>query len=177
MKMDIPKIGLRTIKTAVAVVVCYLLFLPFWIYAPLLSGSLLSHIAPVNACIAAVICMQSSIEQSFHQGVSRVVGTVLGGLVGLLFLLLDEWVKTPVATGLLLGGAIVVALWLCNLIKRPAACVMSCVVVCVILLNHGGQERYFYIIFRVLESTVGIAVALAVNRILPNHHKEDVAQS
>lgn len=173
MKLDVPKVGLRTIKTAVAVVVCYLIFLPFWTHGPGTSDSLLRHVAPVNACVAAVICMQSSIEQSLYQGISRIVGTILGGLVGLLALLLDDWIKTPLVTGVLLGGAIVLTLWLCNLIKRPAACAIGCVVVCVIILTHGGSERYFYIIFRVLESIAGIAVALAVNRILPNHHKDE----
>ena len=129
--------------------------------------------APVNACVAAVICMQSSIEQSLYQGISRVVGTIIGGVVGLLGLLLDDWISMPLATGVLLSGAIVATLWLCNLIKRPAACAIGCVVVCVIILNHGGSERYLYIIFRVFESIAGIAVALAVNRILPNHHKEE----
>lgn len=173
MKLEIPKVGLRTLKTAVAVFVCYLLFLPFWLHEPSTSTSILRHMAPVNACIAAIICMQSSFEQSLYQGVSRVVGTIIGGLVGLLSLLLDDLIQIPLVTGLLLGGAVVVTLWLCNLIKRPAACGIGCVVVCVIILNHGGPERYLYIIFRVLESIAGITVALVVNRILPNHHKEE----
>ncbi len=171
MKLDMPKVGMRTIKTAVAVVVCYLIFLPF---ALLPDGHLLRHISAANACIAAVICMQSSIEQSLSLGVSRIVGTILGGLVGLVGLLLDGWLgRTSLFTGLVLGGAVVLALWLCLLIKQPAACVMACVVLCVIMLAQTGADRYFYVIFRVVESIMGIAVALAVNLLLPNHHRDE----
>ncbi len=169
---EIPGIGMRTVKTAVAVVICFFLFLPFWVYVPAGEGELLQHIGPFYACIAAIICMQSSVKQSLRQGVSRVIGTVLGGLVGLGVLLLDDLIKIPVVTGLLMGGGIVLTLWLCNLIKRPAACSIGCVVVCVVMLNHGGPDRYVYTLFRVAETIVGIVVAVAVNRLLPDRREK-----
>lgn len=161
---------MRTIKTAVAVVVCFLIFLPFWVRVPAGEYDPLQHVGPFYACIAAIICMQSSVEQSLHQGISRVIGTVIGGLVGLLILLVDDLTHQPVMTGLLMGCGIVLTLWLCNLIRRPAACSIGCVVLCVVMLNHGGPDRYIYTLFRVLETMAGIAVAVAVNRLLPTRH-------
>lgn len=171
MKLVIPKVGMRTIKTAVAVFVCFLIFLPFWTYIPTGENDLLQHIGPFYACIAAIICMQSSVEQSVRQGISRVIGTVIGGLVGLSILLLDDLVRQSVVTGLLMGCGIVLTLWLCNLIKRPAACSIGCVVVCVVMLNHGGPDRYLYTLFRVVETIAGIAVAVAVNHALPDRRQ------
>lgn len=174
--MELPKVGMRTVKTAVAVFTCFLVFLPFWSYVPSGPEDLLQQVYPINACIAAIICMQSSVEESVSQGLFRVIGTVLGGVVGLVCLLLSNFIGKPVMTGVLLGLGTVVTLWVCNLIKRPEACAMGCVVLCSILLTYDGTNGYFYILLRVLENLVGIFVAVAVNRLLPNHHKGEGQQ-
>lgn len=176
MKHDIPGVGMRTVKTAVAVVICFLVFLPFWDHGMAPDGDPLKNVGPFYACIAAIICMQSSVEQSVRQGISRVIGTVIGGLAGLLVLLVDDAVGLSVVTGLLMGCGIVLTLWLCNLIKRPAACSIGCVVVCVVMLNHGGPDRYLYTLFRVLETIAGIAVAVGVNHLLPDLRPKDSPQ-
>lgn len=174
--MELPKVGMRAVKTAVAVFVSFLVLFPFWSYIPSGPGDLLQQVAPVNACIAAIICMQSSVEESVSQGLFRVIGTVLGGVVGLVCLLLSNYFGMPVMTGVLLGVGTVVTLWVCILIKRPEACGMGCVVLCCILLTYDGTNGYFYILLRVLENLVGIIVAVVVNRLLPNHHKGEGQQ-
>ena len=165
----VPKIGMRNLKTAVAVVVCYFLFYPLRWAGIGMEGTL----GPFYACIAAVICMQSSIEQSVRQGVSRVIGTLLGGVMGLLVLMLDDWLEQPVVTGLLLGAGVIVTIWLCNALRRPAACAIGCVVLCVVIINHSGADRYWYTILRVGETLVGVAVAVAVNHLLPGGRGEN----
>lgn len=172
-KIELPGIGMRTVKTAVAVVICFFLFLPFWTETAVGEGGLLENIGPFYACIAAVICMQSSVEQSVRQGISRVIGTCIGGGVGLCVLLLDDLVEQPVFTGVIMGVGIMLTLWLCNLIKRPLACSIGCVVVCVVMLNHSGPDRYLYTLLRVVETFVGIGVAILVNHVLPDHRKKE----
>ncbi len=164
----LPKVGMRNIKTAVAVAACYFLFYPLRWVGIGMEGTL----GPFYACIAAVICMQSSIEQSVRQGVSRVIGTLLGGVMGLLVLLLDDWLKQPVVTGLLLGVGVIVTIWLCNVLRRPAACAIGCVVLCVVIINHSGADRYWYTILRIGETLVGVAVAVVVNQLLPGGRAE-----
>lgn len=166
--MKLPKVGMRMVKTAIAVMICFFVFLPFWANPSPGGSGLLENAGPFYACIAAVICMQSSVEQSVRQGVSRIIGTCIGGLVGLGVLLLDDLMEQPVVTGLLMGLGIVLTLWLCNLIQRPAACAIGCVVVCVVMLNHSGPDRYLYTLFRIVETIVGILVAIGVNHFLPD---------
>lgn len=172
MKLTIPKVGMRVIKTAVAVMICFFIFLPFWVRTPLGANDPLRDVGPFYACIAAIICMQSSVEQSVRQGISRVIGTVLGGAVGICILAVDDLIRQPVVTGILMGLGIVLTLWLCNLIQRPSACSIGCVVLCVVMLNHGGPDRYLYTFFRVVETIVGIVVAVAVNHLLPDLRKK-----
>ena len=67
-----PKIGLRTIKSGIAVFLC-LLLLPN---------------EPFFACLTAVICLQDTVYNSIHTGINRGAGTILGASFGLVFLFL-----------------------------------------------------------------------------------------
>ena len=55
--------------------------------------------------------------------------------------------------------------------KAPGWCV-TVNLVCVVILNHGGPERYFYTLFRVMETIVGIVVAVGINHLLPDRRKD-----
>lgn len=164
----IPGIGMRMVKTAVAVVLCYFIFLPFWLRTPVGEYDPLKDVGPFYACIAAIICMQSSVKQSVKQGVSRVIGTCIGGLVGLAILFVDDLLGQPAVLGLMIGLGIILTMWICNLLRRPSACSIGSVLVCVVILNHGGAGRYFYTLFRIMETIVGIAVAVGINHLLPD---------
>jgi uncharacterized membrane protein YgaE (UPF0421/DUF939 family) len=166
MNVHLPAIGMRTIKTAVAVVISFFIFFPFWGNSELHLGTLAIEIGPFYACIAAVICMQSSVEQSVKSGGARMIGTLIGGGVGLLVLTVDAAAGNKILFALLLGLGIILTIWLCNLIQQPASCAIACIVCCCIMLSHSGQERYLFTLARISETFVGILVALAVNHLL-----------
>jgi len=168
MSLKIPKVGMRTIKTAVAVVICFLIFLPFLNTGGTQVGGIIVEVGPFYACIAAVICMQSSVEQSLQSGGARMIGSLIGGAVGLLVLTADLISGNQFLFAVLLGLGIVLTIWLCNLVRQPAACAIACIVCCCIMLSHGGEERYFFALARIVETLIGILVALAVNHLLPN---------
>ena len=62
--LKFPKIGLRTIKSGIAVFLC-LLLLPN---------------EPFFACLTAVICLQDTVYNSIHTGINRGAGTILEAL-------------------------------------------------------------------------------------------------
>lgn len=168
LNVNLPAVGLRNLKTAVAVMVCYVLFLPIRGLGPVDTGSALDLVGPFYACIAAVICMQSSVEHSLQQGISRIISTLVGGATGLLVLSVESAAPSELLTTALLGASVVFIIWLCNLIGRPAACSTGCIVCCAVILSHSGAERYFYTLARTGETIVGILTAIAVNRLLPD---------
>ena len=170
MNLDVPKVGMRTIKTAVAVVLAYLVFVPIGLLVPVqYSGGS----APFYACIAAVICMQSSVDQTVNQGISRLIGTAIGGCLGLLLLAMGNLLSSPMIMCLTLGAGTILCIWVCNLIKQPSACSISVVVLCVILFNHTGPDRYSYALNRMFETGVGVMMAVVVNRALPDHREKE----
>ena len=171
--LAIPRIGMRVVKTAVAVVLSYLVFVPFHLLYREELGGVLGQLGPLYACIASIICLQSTLGQTLRQGISRLIGIGVGSLLGVATLLLgpaldDPWVKAPV-----LGIVCVAGVWLCLLLRRPAACGMACILPCVILITGvTGITRYYYAGARIIETVVGLLIALGVNAALPDHRPE-----
>ena len=171
--VPLPRIGMRVVKTAVSVMLSYALFVPFGLLYREELGGVLGQLGPLYACIACIICTQSTLGQTFQQGISRLIGVVVGGALGTATLLLgpaldNPWVKVPV-----LGAVCVAGVWLCLLIKRPTACGMACILPCVILITGvTGVTRYYYAAARIIETIVGLLIALGVNAALPDHRPE-----
>ena len=172
--MRLPGVGMRTVKTAVAVMLSYLVFVPFGLLYREELGGVLGQIGPMYACIACVVCMQSSLGQTMQQGISRFIGVAVGGVLGVLALSLGEAARQPLVKTAILGLICVAGIWVCLLIKRPTACGMACIVPCVILINDMvGVERYYYAAARIIETVVGVAIAFGVNAVLPDHRPEE----
>ena len=71
MKLNVHRIGLRNIKTALAVAICMVIF------------QVIGRENAFYACIAAVICMKDTVSSSFTMGKNRLIGTIIGGLFGI----------------------------------------------------------------------------------------------
>jgi uncharacterized membrane protein YgaE (UPF0421/DUF939 family) len=147
---------------------CLTVFLPFQLYRGQLDQPW-SLIGPVNACVAAIICMQSSLEDSWKQGFIRLRGTAIGGIVGLGTIFLYILLPYPLALIVLLGLAIILIIWFCNLIHKPRACGIGCIVCCIVVLTQSdsGLERYLAALARMVETAAGILISLGINRLLP----------
>lgn len=153
MKLNIPKLGLRNIKTALAVVICILLF------------QLFSTENPFYACISAVICMHDTVEHSFTAAKDRLLGTFLGGIIGIVFIFIISFfgnINHPNA--FIVGFGIIVCIYLCTLISKPASVAICCVVFINIMVSHTGDQSYHYAIMRAVTTSVGVIVAILVNR-------------
>lgn len=167
--------GWRTIKTAVAVMISFAIFLPWWDWSLAQPSGPFQELGPFYACIASVICMQTSVHASVAQGLSRIVGTLVGGGTGLLAVLLNHRLPGPLASTVIFGFFASLTIWLCSLMRQPGACSIAAVVCCAVMFSHSGSgmEAVFYTVARMLETAVGIVVAVAVNRILPTPKQPD----
>lgn len=155
-----PHIGMRTTKTAVAVMLSYLIFVPFGLLYNESYPGVLAYVGPTYSCIACIVCMQSSLEQTLQVGLSRFVGVFIGAILGVAMLLLEPLLSHWVGIVLMLGAACVCGIWLCMLFNRPAACGMACILPCVMLISGdvSGIQRYYYAAARVSETVVGVTV-------------------
>ena len=149
----LPKIGYRNLKTALAVSLCMILF------------ELMGNDNPFYACIASVICMKDTVENTFKMGKNRLIGTLLGGLLGVVFIfIIDNILFLKSIKSLISGVGIVIAIYLCNLIKKPGAVTICCIVFIGIMVNYDGPSSYSYAIYRSIDTSIGIIITIFINK-------------
>ena len=59
--VPLPRIGMRVVKTAVAVMLSYTIFVPFGLIYNEALGGVWGQLGPLYACIACIICTQSTL--------------------------------------------------------------------------------------------------------------------
>lgn len=154
----IPNIGLRTFKTALAIFLCLLI----------------SPSEPFFACMTVVFCIQSTVNDSIQAALTRSLGTILGGMIGLIFLCLCRYVKTldlpfylvKLMTYLLISGGIILTIHCFNLLKRPAWINIGCIVFLAVTTSNADKAPLFYTINRIAETLFGMFIGLLVNRFI-----------
>ena len=150
------KLGFRAIKTAIAVSVCAFISMFF------------NHEDIFCACIASVICMEQTYKQTLETGVNRFIGTIIGGAVG--YFALETCCKLPCYEWVRIFAlpiCILTVVYICNFINRKPAVSIGCVVVIVILSRSGisTANTLNYVLQRVIDTLVGVFVAMIVNKI------------
>lgn len=147
------KIGMRNVKTALSVGFCLL----FFQLAGVGDG--------IQASIAAIICMKSSLQNSLQTGIERIVGTAIGAVLGILSLLLIERISYQISTLLAITGVVLI-IYLCNIFKVQASTVIGLVVFLIILIGKKDMPPILYGIVRLAETFFGIIIAYLINRFI-----------
>lgn len=158
----IPGLGLRSMKTALAAVLTALLYAFF------------PDSNPTFACIGAIFGMGTDMEESRRNGGNRFFGTIIGGFVGLGLYWLEHqffpegnyWLRLP-----LVFIGIVIMICVCVLFRWPGGVQPGGVVLCIILFNTPAHH-IGYAINRMIDTGVGVLIALLVNYLLPRSRLE-----
>ncbi len=151
------KIGMRTVKTLIASYICFLIG---WARG----------ILPFYSVIAAILCLQKEKSQGFTVGMTRMVGTLIGGAFGLVAMLLYR--QTPFETFaplhyLYLTLFLVPVIYTNLKLRDEKSVYISCVVFLSITVSHGGDTApVMFTLHRILETLIGITVSVAINHLL-----------
>ena len=122
------KLGLRAIKTAISVFLC------------LLIAFIFNRTDTLFASIAAIICLQPTYNETFNSGLQRLVGTLIGGVVGYLILLAIYKLPFKEITTLFVAPiAILTVIYICNVINQPSSVSISCIVVLSVVMWPNGN--------------------------------------
>ncbi len=151
-------IGMRIVKTVIAVFVCGLI------------ASFRGESA-FYSMIAAVVCVQNSAGKTVESSVNRMLGTLIGGVVGVAVVYLLDVVGLlyiELARYAVLALMLIPIIEFCLLVKRPGCAAMACIVFLCVTVNHSmGDTPVIYSIQRLFETLVGVAVACVVDVLLP----------
>lgn len=168
----LPSVGLRIIKSAVAVALCYVV--------QVLRGD---NGIVFYSQLSALWCMQAYVSTTRKNAMQRIIGTVIGAVFGLAVLLVSISVRTNfdfskiesyIFNALLISVTLIPVLWTTVALKKKQASYFSCVVFLSIVVIHLSDENpYLFTLNRFLDTMIGIAIGVGVNMFrLP--HKTNV---
>lgn len=150
----IPGFGQRGMKTALTAAILALIYMPF-------AGN------PTFACIGVIFGMGSDMEDSKKSGGNRLIGTIIGGILGML-LFQAEHMMFPEGNYylrvFLTFAGIIVLISTSVMFKWPGAVQPGGVVLCIILFNTPANH-IAYAFNRMLDTAIGVVCAIVVNAV------------
>ena len=166
-KYKLPKIGLRIIKSAVGVFLCYVVNL-------LRSGQSIVFYSQ----LAVLWCMQDYVSETKAKAKQRSLGTLVGALAGLVYIMLEQSfgkhlhglikmsdnIIAVLFRGLTISLFIIIILYMTVLMHKKQASYFSCVVFLSIVVNHiSDSNPYLFVWNRFLDTMIGIVLGIVVN--------------
>ena len=163
-KMNIPNVNLqlhvgqRNIKTAIAATLCALMYF--------IVGR-----NPTFACIGVIFGLGSDMPNSRLNGGNRFFGTLFGGFLGMLLFRLyivfypQGGLHAPLLIFLFVG--VVSLIVVSQVFNWPGAVQPGGVVLCILLFNTPVETYVAYSLNRIIDTGIGVVVALLVNWLLP----------
>ena len=164
--LRIPGVGMRTVKTALAVALCTLVYT--------FVGR-----SPAFACIGVIFGMGYNLEDARKNGGNRLFGTIIGGMVGILFFRLylvfvPDGHLTLLMVPFVFVGTIILIMacqmfWVGGV--QPGG-----VVLCILLFNTPVATYIDYAMNRIFDTAVGVLIALFVSYVFPRGWMETMPQ-
>lgn len=150
------KIGYRAIKTTFAVFIC------------LLINFFFNKSTAFYAVIAAILCVQPTINASKHVGVHRIIGTILGSIFSFVTLELDRVLPyyNHFLYLLIVPLFVLILIYLCNIfLIKDSIAVATITFVVIAFINNGEiSHTLLYVIDRTLQTILGVIVGIVVNQ-------------
>lgn len=158
--IQLPPIGLRIIKSALAVFLCYIVDI-------LRVGNGIVFYSQLSA----LWCMQDYTYETKNNAKQRTVGSVIGAFYGLIVLVIFN--KLPLVDELqylfrtlAVSLSIVLVIYTTVVLNRRTASYFSCVVFLSIVVNHANDiNPYIFVLNRLLDTMIGIVIGVGINTI------------
>jgi uncharacterized membrane protein YccC len=156
-KLPLP--GMRTVKTAICVLIC------------LLINFRMGTGLAIYSSIVAIVCMQSTIENTLTTSVNRIVGTAVGGAAGILVIWLAGVSAISNFYLAIIPVGIILTIYICNVIKMPGSSVICAIVYITVasaplMPSFDSADPYLPAFYRITDTLIGIATATLVNRFI-----------
>ncbi len=149
MKHKIPHIGLRTLKTAAAVIIAMI--------AVNWYGATDSRL--IFAMLGAMSTVQPTFRESLESCLTQIIGVFFGALVGIFL------PKLPLHPLILTGIGMVLVITLYNLLHIRFSPTLSCMIV--VMLCHSPELAPIpYALGRIWDTAIGLGIGMAVNTLV-----------
>ena len=151
MKLNLPKIpiGLRTVKTAVAVILSMIVVDSY--------GATTSKL--IFAMLGAMAAVQPTFRESLESCITQILGVLYGALTGVLLLALN--LPPLVATGI----GIVFVITLYNALRIRYSPSLACIIVVTLCITPDVHPMG-YALGRIWDTAIGLGVGMAINTLV-----------
>ena len=157
-RIHIPHIGMRIIKSAFGVLICFAIYF--------IRGK---QGTPFYSALAVLWCIQNQTKDTVQNALQRTVGTGIGAAYGLIYILIKPRVPQLGDSFLhycIISIALIPIIYTTVVIKQKKASYFSCVVFLSIVVNHLMDENpYIFVANRSLDTLIGIFVGLVLNSV------------
>lgn len=153
-------IGMRTTKTVLAVLICGVIG---WI----------AQEPPLFAMFSAVLCMQSSTDDTIKNGYNRILATIVGGLFSVSVLAFCGMVSIEEETMLyyaIIAFMMIPIIATTLFLQKPTTTALSCIVFIAVCLSPiDDMTPLVQAVQRTLDTLAGIVVTMFIELIFPYH--------
>ena len=160
MKIGNYRIGMRTLKTGIAVGLCILLF------------HLLDREPPMIAALAAVFGLREDWQTSLKFGKTRILGNSIGAIFAAMLVVIQQFAGWPFwieLIGVPLGVILIIVF--CDHTNYNAGIIGANAAFLIIYFTIPTDETVIYALARVLDTFIGTFIAILVNRVIPGGPK------
>lgn len=155
-KVHFPPIGMRIIKSALGVLIC------FGVY--FLREK---HGTPFYSALAVLWCLQKETRNTLGNALQRTIGTFIGAVYGLIYILVKlnfPAIGDSFLHYALISLTLIPVIYTTVVIQQKKASYFSCVVFLSIVVNHLMDENpYLFVFNRSMDTLIGIFVGLILN--------------
>ncbi|EPM8105780.1 FUSC family protein [Enterococcus hirae] len=146
------RLGMRTIKSALAVFLCILFF----------------HVTdrglPMIAALSAVFSLCQDLTTTVSFGRSRIIGNSIGGFLGIIYFLVKNYFHNDFLVELfLLPVLVVIVIVVSDGINNNSGIISAIATLLLIALSVPQGESSLYAIQRVLDTFIGTFIAIGIN--------------
>ena len=157
-----PRIRARMWRTALAVLITAVVY-----------EYLLSERNPCFALIGAVYAVGSQFEEGFHNGINRVIGTLVGGLLVIPFYELYTSQLFGIPDWIWIVSGLCLVIW-CNFALGADLAIQPGSVIYFVVIYTVGTERVIpYTIARILDTGCGVLITLLLYVLWPSKYDRE----
>ncbi|SEK46138.1 Aromatic acid exporter family member 1 [Carnobacterium iners] len=155
------RIGMRTVKTAIAVASCILLF------------HFTNRGAPMIASLTAIFVLREDWRMTFKFSKNRILGNSIGAFTATLVVLVQNIFGTHFLIELIgVPVAIIFIIVICDLLKNNAGIIGGTAAFLIIYYTIPIDDALFYAIQRIFDTFIGAFIAIFINLLIPYHSKK-----
>ena len=158
-KWKLPRVGWRMIKTMISATL-------------IVAAYSLWDRNPCFACIGAVFGMGNVMMDGMKSGGNRFIGTIMGGVIALLFYPLYHDELWGVPGWIYLTAGLLILLYIGEMLGAIGGIQPGSVVFYVVILTVPETSFVTYTVNRMIDTGIGVALSLLIDRVFPSPKEE-----